>query len=362
MRHCGPTNQLYYLINNLDKNKFIPVILTLSKEPENSKINDFKQLDVPIYTLSLRRFESFIKAKKVLRKIVSEIKPDLIHSQGIRPDIMVNKHLENHLHVATLRNFPYDDYPMKFGKIMGQLMAKSHIKALKKIKNLVTVSNANANRVKKLGVEIKTIQNGVDNKKYTPTEKKDRKTLLKKYALPDDKGIFISVGSLISLKDPETIIKGFLGYSKNNKFCLVFLGEGPLFNTLIEKYEGHENIMFKGNQSNVVDFLKASDYFISASLSEGMPNTVLEALSCGIPVCLSSIEPHEEILSFNNQAGVTFRTSNINDLTEKIEKLINDVSYESRRKAGLTLIKENLSAEIMTKKYMSLYEEILQND
>ncbi len=52
-----------------------------------------------------------------------------------------------------------------------------------------------------------------------------------------------------------------------------------------------------GFKSNIYDYLKASDYYISASDVEGLANTLLESMTVGLPCVLSDIPSHKEVLS-----------------------------------------------------------------
>ncbi len=119
------------------------------------------------------------------------------------------------------------------------------------------------------------------------------------------KSIFISVGHLASGKDPLTIIKAFKR----------FLGDGELKENCLNEIGNNTNIKLVGRVDNVHEYLGASDYFISA---EGLPNTVLEAMACGLPCVLSNIPPHEEI---NKNSSILFETKNTEELTSKIKEI-----------------------------------------
>ena len=96
--------------------------------------------------------------------------------------------------------------------------------------------------------------------------------------------------------------------------------------------------------------MKASDFYISASKSEGMPNSVLEALQFELPVILSNIEPHKEINSLG-KIGVVFENNNENDLVNKIEKIIGDLPPNKEIKK----VKNMICASRMSKEYMKIY-------
>ncbi|MFW5891498.1 MAG: glycosyltransferase family 4 protein [bacterium] len=357
LRNSGPTNQLFGLIKNLDQNKFKPTLLTLSPEPKNSKINNFLNLNIEIKSLTLSRLEMIFKGKNKLKNIVQNINPDVIHTSGIRPDINTNTYLSEFNHCCTIRNYAYDDYPVKFGKIFGNIMAYKHIKAFKNIKYPISCSYAIKNKYKKEhDINTLVVQNGIDANKFNPRSRSKRNELRGKLDLPNYKKIFITVGSLIDRKDPITLIKAF---KEINNAKLIVLGDGPLFEHCSKL--ANENIILRGHVNNVSNYLQASDIFVSASKSEGLPNSVLEAMGTGLPVLLSDIEPHKEIIDKNNDIGSLFRLSNQQDLSELIDKynkLDNNIIENKGNAARETLV-SHFSAEVMSHSYQEIYKNII---
>lgn len=358
LKRSGPTNQLYYLIKYLEKSKFTPHILTLSPETDESDIEMFKKINVPIHSLDLSRFEGVFKTKKLIRKKVREISPNLIHSQGIRSDYIANKFLKGTPHVATLRNYPFKDYTMRYGKIKGGFMARAHLKILKKVDAPYVVSQSISRMLKtNKNFTIDFLRNGTDEERFNNLNKVK---LREKFNIQDDKKVFISVGHLISLKDPLTIIKAF---KKANivDSMLFFLGNGNLKEKCLEEIGNSNNILLIGKVDNVPEYLGMSDYFISSSLTEGLPNTVMEAMAAGVPCILSDIQPHLEIHNLNKKSSLIFKTKKVDDLAEKIKILTADNNYDAMSAACKKTINNHLSAKIMSENYQRIYLELINN-
>lgn len=354
LRLCGPTNQLFYIIKYLDSQKFKPVILTLSPEPQKSLWSKFKALDIEIYSLNLSRLQGLLQGGQKLKAFVDRLQPDVIHSQGIRPDTLGAKYLKNYQTVATIRNYPDDDYGMKYGKAFGYYFARQHINAFKKIKMPVSCSATISTMLNKHGVKSQVVCNGIDEDLYKPATPEEKIKLKQQLDLPEKFKIIVSVGALIPRKQPDLMIRGFLASTAKNTI-LIILGEGTLLESCKELAKNSSHIQFRGQVSNVVDYLKVADYFISASLSEGLPNSVIEALACGVPVCLSDIKPHQEILNLNHQAGVTFQVGNVEALTTQLDKLFN-IQSESMSVAARYIVREHLNARKMSEKYQNIYQ------
>jgi glycosyltransferase involved in cell wall biosynthesis len=119
------------------------------------------------------------------------------------------------------------------------------------------------------------------------------------------------------------------------------------------------NVLFTGRISNVDKYLQSSDFYITTSLSEGFHLAVIEAMACGLPVLSSDIDVHQYILHNQTTAGFFFETSNEKDLLEKIYKLLT-LDYQEYSKNAITLVRNNFSAKVMSKKYQKYYLSLLE--
>lgn len=356
LRRTGPTNQLLYIIKNLDRDKFTPVIITLSPEPSNSLKAEFIKEKIKVESLNLSRIKGFYNGGVYLKKIVNKYSPIVIHTQGLRADELAVKNLREYKKISSIRNYPFEDYPMKYGRVIGKVMAKRHVRALKRMDIPVTCSYTLKKIFKeKLNMEMQSIQNGVDINRFYPATMDEKKKLREKLEIPLDKKIFISVGSLIERKSPTIIVEAFSDNANLSNDLLYMLGEGPLQDKC--KEINSENVIYPGFVDNIHEYLRAADYFISASRSEGLPNTVLESLAVGLPVCLSDIDQHLEILGENSNSGNTFKTDSLSDLRKKLSNLLEN-NYENMSKSAVDLVNRNFNDKNMSHQYQRLYSSI----
>ena len=353
LKRSGPIIVLANIVKYLDRDKFEPIVLTLSPEPIDSMKEYFEnELNTKVATLGLSRIQGLFFAKSYVKKFVKENNINIVHSHGFRADGLVSK-LSDVISVSTLHNYPYYDYPMKFGKLKGAMMARGHLNAIKKKPNSnIACAKTIAEEFKQNGLNLNYIQNGVDTEKFFPLDDKQKKELRKKLNIDNDKKVFISVGSLIARKDMATLVDGYKKYDDKNSLLLV-AGDGVEKESLKER--ASENVKFLGNISNVVEYLQISDCFVSVSLAEGLPNTVLEAMACGLPTVLSDIPSHLEL--YEGEKGNFFEVKAVDKLAELLKKVSND--FESQKDISLRLVKENFSAKAMSDKYQRVYEEKL---
>ncbi|EJL6296917.1 glycosyltransferase, partial [Vibrio cholerae] len=305
LKVCGPNNQLFNIVSNLDSSSFHPMVVTLSKEGKESFINKFKSSGIDVVSINSHRLMGLPYIKRNLKSIISNLSPDVIHTQGYRSDILVRSILSSDKSLScrqlcTVRNIPQDDYPMTYGIVLGKIMVKKHVSIMKNIDMIVGVSNAVSKNLRdsfKLNNVI-CINNGVDTERYKPLSfKKDKELLRDHFSFPKDKKIFISTGHLSARKSPQFLIEGFIKSSLKDSILLL-VGDGELKQFLVEKYKDEKSIIFLGRSDRVSELLQLSDYYVSCSVSEGLPNSVLEALSSGLPCVLSDIQPHMQIMQY----------------------------------------------------------------
>lgn len=352
LKKSGPTIQLFNLTKRLNKNKFQPVILTLSKTDVESMKDQFVNKDIQVFQMDYRKIP--INTKDV-DKYIRNIKPDLIHTSGIRSDFLGSELKVNIPTVSTIHNYMFKDYIYRYGTVLGNIMVHSHLNFLKKLDHPVVCSESISKQYfQRINKKFDFITNGVDTDKFQPAENKI--TLQKKLKLEDDKVNIVSTGHLSELKDPTTICEAFVNSKIKNKSHLIFLGEGELKNSLQSKYK-NENISFLGRVSNVNEYLQAADVFVSASHTEGMPNSVLEAMATNLPVILSNIPPHKEIIQYNKTIFKIFEVQNSTDLQIKFNELINRLNSKVNNRE---IVKKYFSDQVMTSNYEKVYLDILR--
>tara|TARA_R110000764_G_scaffold236142_1_gene331070 strand:- start:4090 stop:5184 length:1095 start_codon:yes stop_codon:yes gene_type:complete len=349
-KKSGPINIVYSIAKFLEREKFNLYVISLSATnvSDNNMVEDFKSLGATTFELKNGRVGGFVKNKREVKQILIENKIDIVHTHGLRPDGLVHGLRIKSKHISTLHNYPFEDYPMKFGGFKGSLMAAYHFWIIKRMRNCVACSKSLSTKFTDRGLKnVKYIQNGVDLTVF-PKEliQHECRESLK---LPLDKKIFIFIGSLIPRKSPIETIQKFIQQGTNMDFCLLVLGDGFLRDQCEAIKD--ENVILMGNVDNVKPYLFASDYFISLSKSEGLPNTVMEAMAAKLPVILSEIPSHREIIDINRQAGILV---NDNNFYKKVQELVTS-DYKSYSNAAFNIVSSTLNAKVMAENYEKFY-------
>jgi glycosyltransferase involved in cell wall biosynthesis len=355
LERCGPVNVLYQIVKNLDRELFDVYILTLSPEPIDSKYEDFNALGIIFFSVGFTRIEMLLDHGRKFRCIINKIKPDIIHSHGYRSDLLSAKYLRGYKRVNTIHNYPPQDYTMQYGRIIGNIMSYSHLRAFSKINYPTACSYSIASLLKKHNIVVSTVQNGIDKKQYFPSCEDEKLHIRKKLNLDVNKKIIVHIGAMIDRKDPITVIEAFNKGQLYREAQLVMVGDGPL----LERCKNYqcESIIITGKVSNVYEYLNAADIFISVSKAEGLPMAVLEAMASGLPLILSDIEPHKELTLNNFDFGFMFEIGDVYELIYAMKKSLKS-DLRIKGASSRLCLEMNFSSEIMCKNYVEIYNEI----
>jgi len=361
LRPVGPVFQLYNIIKNLDRDRFEPQIITLSPEGQDSLIDRFRAIGVQCNSVGLGSIAGLVWGTRRIRKMLHENPADLIHAADYRSILLSATNFASLPCVATCRQvFGYSHYSLDgtLDPISARVMVITLKMACRKSDRVVGVSDfVRRSAGNRLAERMTVIYNGVDQDFFGPCDKEEKAALRSRLNLPPDKHIFLTVGFLSKIKDPVTILQAFSQGNAHGTAILVLLGDGPLQGTCLRLADANSNVRAVGFVRNVRDYLRAADTFVSASLTEGCPNAVMEALACGLPVVLSDIPQHREILAFNERAGQIFPIKDVAALSEILSEMA-DTGCSEPSEAALSIIENHLNARKMSLKYQELYAEL----
>lgn len=341
---CGPVNVLFNIVKDYQKHDgFHPFVITLKDDdPCRSRRSEFRQLGIKVV-----QFDPRHEMNQIV-KFMSDNNIDIIHSHGLGPDIVNHKlvkELPSLIHMTTLHNFPLEDYVINRGKIKGLMMSALQLWA---INSLYKVSCSNAIQEKferKLNIKTTAIENGV---RY-PSEK-DILQLTK-----NSRPVFLYLGDIHKRKNTLFLVNFFASHPQY-KLWIVGDGECNYYENIKRRAQNISNIVMWGRTKNPSKFYEKADFLISDSCSEGLPMTVLESYSWGLPVILSDIPSHQESLKKTNW-GKLFRLDSYEDLECVID---NAITQTYNRREIYSESKRYFSSEVMMDHYLTLYKSLLK--
>jgi glycosyltransferase involved in cell wall biosynthesis len=348
------------VIRFLDPFLYLAVVATLSPEPADTLIEEFRSLGVPIRQMGLSRTESMLFGVRKLRRLVSEVKPDLVHSHGLRANILAAKAGLECPIISTVHSDLHEDYRFAYGRCLGTLVAMREYAALKRFDAVNAVSEPLADLLSRSGVVARGILNGVDLGEYYPAPDLDhQRTLRANFGWPSDAVVVLHTGVLRNLKNPIEVVTGFRSSELSRRGLLVFAGDGPLRAACERAAGGASNIVFLGKRRDIPNLLRAADILISASGSEGLGTALLEGCASGIRVLASDIPPHRYIQNmFPDQVRI-FGRGNSNGVQAALDDIGTEDARHRFQPSPSTL--EMISTHRMSSQYQEFYSEILQS-
>jgi glycosyltransferase involved in cell wall biosynthesis len=128
------------------------------------------------------------------------------------------------------------------------------------------------------------IPTGIDVKYFSPPAMHEAKPPLR----------LITVGRLIEVKGIQDLLKALSILKDKIDFVCLIVGDGPYRGSLEKIAEGYSlkgRVIFKGNVSpeRVVNILRSAHIYVLPSYSEGLPQSLLEAMACGLPCIVTDI-------------------------------------------------------------------------
>ena len=207
--------------------------------------------------------------------------------------------------------------------------------------------------------KILVIHNGVDTERFSPVPESVKYTR-EALGIPPDRVVVGSVGRLVPIKDHATLLRAaelLVRHGKNIHVLLV--GSGPEQARLKAQATASPELAarttFTGSSDNVPQLLNAMDVFVLPSINEGMSNTLLEAMSCGLPIVATRVGGNAELAEEGRSAHL-FRARAVDDLSVILELLVNgpEIRSEFGRAARLRAL-ERFSLVQMVTRYRDLY-------
>lgn len=134
------------------------------------------------------------------------------------------------------------------------------------------------------------LENSVDYHRFADTEG-SRAEARKVLGVPDDATVFGTIGRLAPTKGLSYLLQAFdLVKRQMPSAHLVFLGDGPDRGELeqqVARTSYSDSVHFLGYKPNIEHLIRGMDVFVLASVAEGMPRVILEAMAAGVP-CVST--------------------------------------------------------------------------
>ncbi len=342
----GPSH--IFLLKELLKDEFDFYLAMPNSNSESKFLHNKKNLDISERKISLR---------DIIRLIIFSRKNsiDIIHAHGkgagligriikifLKKPLIYTFHGIHTLCLSRVNRFLYIFYENITGwlddeKVFVSLSERIQATYLKIFigKNNTIINNSSKEMQKiKVNQEKHNFNIGIENKK---------KNIISICRLVDQKNVF----------EIFEIAKNLQMYN------FVILGNGYLFDEAKNYVELKKinNVYLLGNKKDVFKYLYEADLFLSTSLYEGHPISILEAMSIGLPIVASKVTGNIDTIK-NNFSGLFYRLGDINGAINCIEKVMKNSDFKHKISKNSFLIhRKFFSTKKMKNEYLSLYKK-----
>lgn len=262
-----------------------------------------------------------------LHRILGKRRPHLVHVHGFKENLVAGT-------AARLRGIPVVRTHHGRGMI-GAGKRHTYIERFNAAfltDGLIAVSKDLADFLRDSGLSLKNlhvIRNGI----VLPAE--DRRVTVPTDAMPAAERSFTigTVGRLVSVKNHKGLLDAFKRvHDEIEAARLIIVGDGPLTAQLQSQAAQlgiSSQVLFAGFQRDVSDYLRRMDVFVLSSLHEGVPISLLEAMSMQIPVVCTRVGGIPEVIA-DNQNGMLVDSGDAASLAAALTKIAADPSLARR--------------------------------
>lgn len=358
MNWGGAETKLMELIAHMDRERFHTTVCSLGMGDRIK--NKFDELDIPFVSLERR---SRIDPKLVLdvRRMIRERQIDVVMTTLFYADVV------GALASAISPNkavFSWETISAPEWLLWHRLWAYRF--AIRFCSKVISVSHATAQwLIEKRGVPAKkvtVIPYGVNLEEFKEGR---NSTLRQELGIEDGEKVIGVVARLHRQKGHCYLIEAaeqIVAHHPNVKF--VFAGDGELrleLEQLVERKRLTDRFMFLGFRNDVKELLGVFDVFVLPSLYEGLPNVILEAMACGLPVVATAVDGTVELVD-HGKTGYLVEPKSPQALAEKISAVLGDANSRSLGEAGRLRVVQEYSLERQVNNFQNLYEQYALTD
>jgi teichuronic acid biosynthesis glycosyltransferase TuaC len=289
-------------------------------------------LQYPALPLITRPLNGYNCGRTLLRRL-RDYRPDLVIGYDVYPEGFAAVAAAQELKIPSIVGALGSDVLRNRGYFVGKLTSQT----LRKATHVLTVSDNLRERVISSGVpaeRCRTIHNGCDFTIFKPS---DREAARAELNIDPAAEIILFVGRLVSLKGLRELFEATATLTASrSRVNLVCIGEGPMDQELRRRasrpdLDGHVTFSSGANAHEIARWLAASNVFCLPSHSEGCPNVVIEALSCGLPVVASNVGGIPELL--NSRCGILVPPKDAQQLARGLDRAL-DCPWNREEIAG----------------------------
>lgn len=202
--------------------------------------------------------------------------------------------------------------------------------------------------------------NPVDTDYFRPAEPAERAAIRKELEIAEEVPLIVFIGRLDHQKKIPWMLGGFARFVKDRPDAiLAMMGDGPLrdeMRALAGSLNLEKNVRFVGRvpTSSVLKWNQIADTCMLVSAVEGLPCSLIEAMSVGVPPVVSNIPAHTQLIE-NEVHGMVTELGNEESIADGLRRVMGDRALRDRMSAAA---RKRMIDEYSTARVVDRYEEL----
>ena len=227
----------------------------------------------------------------------------------------------------------------------------------------VALTPALRDELTEIGIDkIAVIPTPVDLDDFRPPTPEERADARQQLGISDDQFAIVYTGHLRALKRVDRLVEAFaLRVRAGSDARLFLVGDSradlddrrAALRAQVKRAGLVDRVVFAGAVPDVRPYLHAADVFVLPSDREGLPNSVLEAMACGVACVAPASAAGDQVL--DPSSGVVPPSNDPRDLADALAALERDPDNRARLGAGAHAAAQQYGIEAVTDKYDALY-------
>ncbi len=211
------------------------------------------------------------------------------------------------------------------------------------------------------GKQIVNIPNPIDMREFTPKDKSEARMRL---SLPLDKRLVLFVSQRITepRKGMEYMMQACGRLAEEHPDMKQSMGV-VILGGHSDEYEGRlpfdvYPIGYVSDPEKIVDVYNSADVFVLPSLEDNLPNTIMEAMACGVPCVGFNVGGIPEMID-HRKNGYVAAYKNADDLAEGMRWILQEADYGALSRAAVGKVSSSYSQQSVALKYIEVYNQAL---
>jgi L-malate glycosyltransferase len=208
---------------------------------------------------------------------------------------------------------------------------------------------------------ITVLRNGVNLTGFQATQDTSVRAAL---GLPPAALVVGTVGRLVPVKDHATLIEAAAALRRDGVVVTVVIaGDGPLGESLENRARSLDvDLRLLGYRTDIASVLGALDVFVSSSVSEGLSNTVLEAMAASRPVVATRVGGTEEMVT-DGITGFLVRAGDAAGMAAALRRVLTAADRGAGMgAAGRARVEHEFTLESMMDRYEAMYLDVVPGE